>query len=79
VRCFQIDEIHPFKLKLLKQRVLSRAIGDIELKKRGFPLEPETLRSQLRLTPGGEPAVIFFTRRHNQHLMLIAHRVEQGR
>ena len=74
-RCFQIDEIHPFSLKLLNQRLQALQIGQVELKKRGFPEEPEHLRPRLKLTPGGRDAVIFFTRRGDERILLIGRRM----
>lgn len=78
VRSFRVHEVHRFSLKLLNQRLQARGIGDVELKKRGFPTEPESLRPRLKLTPGGAPAVILFTRQGDQRLMLIAERARPG-
>jgi len=75
VQTFQIEEVHPFKRKLLNQRLKALGIGQVELKKRGFPVEPETLRPQLKLVAGGRAGVVIFTRRGEQRLMLIGHRV----
>ncbi|MFN8441122.1 MAG: class I SAM-dependent methyltransferase [Caldilineaceae bacterium] len=71
---FEIEEIHPFSLKLLNQRLRALGVGQVELKKRGFPEEPERLRPRLTLTPGGRRAVLFFTRRGDERLMLIGTR-----
>lgn len=70
-----IEEVHHFSLKLLNRRLTSLNVGGVELLKRGFPQEPESLRPRLRLTPGGRPAVVIFTRRGKEHLMLIGRRV----
>lgn len=78
VQSFRIEEIHPFGLKLLNQRLQALQIGRVELKKRGFPAEPEQLRSQLTLQPGGRAAVVIFTRRGNERLMLIGQRPMAG-
>lgn len=71
---FAVEEIHPFSLRTLNQRLHALGIGAVELKKRGVPFAPEELRPQLHLVPGGRPAVIFFTRRGAQRIMLIAAR-----
>lgn len=71
---FAIEEIHPFSLKRLNQRLKALQIGQVELKKRGFPAEPEQLRPQLKLQPGGRAAVIIFTRQGDERLMLIGQR-----
>jgi hypothetical protein len=75
VQSFWLQEVHPFSLKVLNQRLQSLQIGEVELKKRGFPTEPEQLRPQLKLTRGGKPGVVILTRRGDEHLMLIGTRV----
>jgi len=75
VQSFRIDEVHPFQLKLLNRRLQARSIGQVELKKRGFPVAPEELRPRLKLTPGGQDGVVIFTRRGTERLMLIGARV----
>ena len=57
------------------QRLQALQIGQVELKKRGFPEEPEHLRPRLKLTPGGRDAVIFFTRRGDERILLIGRRM----
>jgi SAM-dependent methyltransferase len=74
-QAFAIDEVHRFSLKLLNQRLIAHGIGQVELLKRGFPQEPESLRPRLRLTPGGAPGVVIFTRRNDEHWMLIGRRL----
>lgn len=74
-QAFAIDEVHRFSLKLLNQRLSARGIGQVELLKRGFPQAPESLRPRLRLTPGGAPGVVIFTRRGDEHWMLIGRRL----
>lgn len=74
-QAFAVDEVHPFQLKRLNERLHALGIGQVEIKKRGFPLAPEDLRPRLRLIPGGRPAVILLTRRANQHWMIIGRRL----
>ncbi len=78
VQSFIIDEVHDFSLKLLNRRLRALKIGRVELKKRGFPLEPEELRPRLRLTSGGTQATIIFTRQQDRRLMLIGRRLRQA-
>ena len=73
-QAFAIDEVHRFSLKLLNRRLKARGVGQVELLKRGFPQEPESLRPRLHLTPGGAPGVVIFTRRGDDHWMLIGRR-----
>jgi SAM-dependent methyltransferase len=75
---FLIHEVAPFSLKQLNRRLEALGIGQVELKKRGFPDEPENLRPRLRLAPGRRPSVIFFTRRGGERLMLIAERLRHA-
>lgn len=75
VQSFRIDEVHPFSLKVLNARLQARAVGQVELKKRGFPLAPEELRPRLTLVAGGKPGVVIFTRRGDERLMLIGERL----
>ncbi|MCB0062454.1 MAG: methyltransferase domain-containing protein [Caldilineaceae bacterium] len=75
VQSFRIEEIHPFQLKLLNRRLQALGIGQVELKKRGFPTAPEALRPRLKVTPGGRAGVVIFSRRGEERLMLIGERV----
>jgi SAM-dependent methyltransferase len=75
---FQIEEILPNSLKALNRRLKALGVGSVELKKRGSPIEPESLRPRLTLTPGGRAAVVFFTRCGDQRLTVLARRVGMG-
>lgn len=77
VQCFRIAEVHPFHLKTLNRRLQALRIGQVELKKRGFPVAPEELRPRLKLTAGGRAGVVIFTRRGNERLMLVGERVDR--
>lgn len=76
VQSFVIDTVAPFSLKQLNRTLRAHGIGNVELKKRGFPTAPEQLRSRLTLQPGGPAAVVFFTRQGDQRLMLLGRRVQ---
>ena len=58
---YRITEALPFNLKKLKALLRTRGIGRVVVKKRGSPIEPETLARQLR-GPGTGSAVIVVTR-----------------
>jgi SAM-dependent methyltransferase len=75
VQSFQIDEVLPGSLKQINRRLQALNIGRVELKKRGSPVEPETLRPRLKVVPGGKDAVIFWTRQGDQRLNLLARRI----
>lgn len=71
---FWVDEVHPFSLKLLNARLGALGVARVELKKRGFPQEPESLRPRLKLQSKGCDAVVIFTRRGDEHLMILGRR-----
>ncbi len=62
VQAFRLLEVFPFSLKQLNRRLQALGVGEIELKKRGFPMEPEQLRKRLKLTAGGRSAVLLIMR-----------------
>ena len=61
VSSYRITEVLPFNLKKLKALLRARGIGRVVVKKRGSPIEPETLARQLR-GPGTASAVVVVTR-----------------
>jgi SAM-dependent methyltransferase len=75
VQSFRVLEVHPFSLKLLNQRIQALAIGQLELKKRGFPVAPEQLRPRLKMTKSGRSATLLILRRDAGHEMIFAERI----
>ncbi len=61
VSSYRIDDVLPFNLKKLKALLRARGVGRVVVKKRGSPIEPETLARQLR-GPGSGSAVVVVTR-----------------
>ena len=61
VTSYPVTDVVPFNLKKLKALLRSRGIGRVTVKKRGSPIEPETLARQLR-GPGEGTAVVVVTR-----------------
>ena len=61
VRSYRVDEVLPFNLKKLRALLRTRGVGRVTVKKRGSPIEPETLARQLR-GPGGGTATVVVTR-----------------
>ncbi len=57
LRRWRILEILPLSLGGLQAALDRRGVGSLVLKKRGFPLDPETLRPRLRVGERGGPAV----------------------
>jgi SAM-dependent methyltransferase len=82
-QAFTVDEVHPFALKLLNRRLQELGVARVELKKRGFPVEPESLRPRLKLADQGRDAVVIFTRildrtsepHSDEHYMIIGRRL----
>ena len=75
VQSFRVLEVHRFSLKQLNRRIQSLGIGNLELKKRGFPTAPENLRARLKLQTGGRSAVLLILRRDAGHAMILAERL----
>ncbi|UOY01095.1 THUMP-like domain-containing protein [Blastococcus sp. PRF04-17] len=61
VTSYRVDEVLPFNLKKLRALLRTRGVGRVVVKKRGSPIEPETLARRLR-GPGGGTAVVVATR-----------------
>jgi hypothetical protein len=73
-QAFWVEEVHPFSLKLLNARLGALGVAGVELKKRGFPQEPESLRPRLKLQRAGRNAVVLLTRRGDEHVMILGRR-----
>lgn len=79
-RYFEILEVMPFKLKLLRSLLKQRKwTNKIEIKIRGFPESPETLRANLKLPPStgqDDPSSTLFIIRYGaSHLAILAKRL----
>jgi hypothetical protein len=69
-RCYQVEDTLPFQLKQLRRYLRERQIGQVTIKKRGSPLDPETLRRQLRLS-GAEARTLFLTHVAGEAVVII--------
>lgn len=69
-RVWQIETWLPFNLKRLRQVLRERNVGDVIVKKRGSPLEPERLIRDLRLN-GGERRVLFLTHLRGKPVVIL--------
>jgi hypothetical protein len=58
VSSYRVDEVLPFNLKKLKALLRARGVGRVVVKKRGSPIEPETLARQLRTEARGTATVV---------------------
>lgn len=59
-RCFRIEAALPFQLKRLRHWLRAHDVGQVTVKKRGSPLEPQELQRQLRLR-GSRSIILFLT------------------
>ena len=57
-RAFAVHETLPFNLKQLRARLRSLDVGKVVVKKRGSPIDPQTLERQLRLVGSRSLTVI---------------------
>jgi len=60
----------PFNLKKLNVALASYGIGRVDIKRRGFPLAPEELRSKLKLG-GANFAILYCCRHAGKHIVVI--------
>lgn len=65
-----VDEVMPFNLKRLRDRLRRLEVGSVTIRKRGSPLTPEELRPRLRLD-GDRHATIVLTRTPEGPIALI--------
>jgi hypothetical protein len=71
---FEVLELLPLRLKVLKGWLVERGIGRIEIKKRGIDIDPNQLRRQLNL-PGDHAAVLLITRTAGRAIVIAARRL----
>ena len=70
-RCFPVSDYFPFQLKRLRQYLRQRGVGQVTIKKRGSPLDPDVLRQALRLR-GSNHATIFLTQVSGRPTVIIS-------
>jgi len=74
-RCFSLEAWFPFQLKRLRRYLRTNHIGQVTIKKRGSPLDPDTLRQQLRLR-GDEHRTLFLTHVLGEPAVLIGSEIK---
>ena len=75
---FQIQRIQKVDWKTISRSLHALGFASLEIKKRGFPLEPEEVRRKLKLPKGKGAGVLFLTRDENKHLALLGIRAPAG-
>ena len=73
---FEVLDALPFDARRLKKMLRERRIGRLEVKKRGVPVDPQTVARDLRV-PGDESATLLLTRREKAVVAILARRVER--
>jgi hypothetical protein len=72
---FEIDEVLPFSLKALRAALRERRVGRVEVKKRGFAMDPDEVRRGLKLDKSAPSArTVLLTRVGSDPVAVIAHR-----
>jgi hypothetical protein len=69
-RVWAVEDWLPFNLKRLRATLRERGVGQVVVKKRGSPLQPETLIRDLRLW-GDQERVIFLTHLRGRPVVVI--------
>jgi hypothetical protein len=59
-RVWEVEDWLPFNVKRLREYLRARSVGNVTVKKRGSPLQPEELIRMLRLR-GEDRRVVFLT------------------
>lgn len=75
---FEVLEIGDSDLKSLIKLQVKYDFQPLEIKKRGFDVEPEVLRKKLPKGKSGGPGVIWLTRLEGRHRALICRRLDHG-
>jgi hypothetical protein len=70
-RAWPVETWFPFQLKRLRQELRQRGVGQVTIKKRGSPLQPEALIHALRLS-GSQQQVIFLTHLVGKPIVILA-------
>lgn len=69
-RVWQVENWFPFSVKRLRVYLRERKVGEITVKKRGSPLQPEDLIRMLRLR-GDEQRVVFLTHLNGAPIVIV--------
>ncbi len=75
--CFAVVEVFPFDIRKLRRALQARQIGQLEVKKRGVPLDPDTLRQQLK-GAGDESATLLITPHAGSVRAILCRRAKKG-
>jgi len=76
-RCWQVEDWFPFGLKRLRAYLRERRVGQVVVKKRGSPIQPEALIRELRLN-GEKEKLVFLTHLRGKPIVVICFPNFQG-
>ncbi|GAB4210420.1 MAG: methyltransferase domain-containing protein [Roseiflexaceae bacterium] len=71
-RAWQILRHGPFNLKHLNVWLREQGAGEVVVKKRGSPVDPDAFRRRLKTSPGGPVLTVFLTRALDRPWMILA-------
>jgi hypothetical protein len=69
-RAWRVETWFPFNLKRLRAELRARGVGEVVVKKRGSPLQPEKLIQALRLK-GSQSCVVFLTQARGKPIAIL--------
>ena len=72
---WRVEAWFPFNLKRLRTELRARDVGEVVVKKRGSPLQPEWLIQALRLK-GSQSRVVFLTQLKGKPIVILGTRLE---
>jgi len=75
-RGYRVIEQFPYSVKRLRDELRRRAVGIVEIKKRGVDIDPASLRRELRLS-GDEAITVILIRIGHSHQAVLAERMTQ--
>ena len=73
---FEVLETLPYDMRTVKQWLAARGFGRLEIKKRGVPLEPEKVRSELA-NDGTDAATVLLAKISGRVKAIVARRMEK--
>ena len=71
---FEVADVVPLDLKILRRLVQTRGLGPLEIKTRGLAIRPETYRDKLRPAGPNPATLILVAGRNGPGLAILAHR-----
>jgi hypothetical protein len=76
-RAWSVIRHGPFGLKTLNRWLREAGAGQVVVKKRGSPIDPDAFRRRLKTVPGGAAVTVFLTRVRGRPWMMLANEVSR--